>query len=269
MAAPPPVQPVPPDSSAEHEETDVWQTPPAPPTTPPPSQPWRPSGPDATASAAAPVAWQQPTAPPPSGTPQPPPPGPWQQPGQQPYGQAQYPSQAQYPAQMPYGPQGAYAAGPPAASRRGTSVAAVLGGLLLLVLAVGMAVAGGWLYTQGNEMGRFIRDNSISLFNNPIPRETLRSLASILPATLIVFGVLELLFAIGVLAHRSWGRWLGMLMALLGVVASVLAVAVALALESSLTLPALEGLTLLVAYALTLLLLLAGGGHFKARNTPG
>ena len=171
---------------------------------------------------------------------------------------------------MPYPAPAGYPAGYyPAPVGKGTSVAAVLGGLLLLILAVGVAVAGGWLFTQGDAMGRFIRDNSISLFNTPIQRETLRSIASALPATLIVLGVLQLLFAVGVFTHHGWGRWLGVLMTLLGIVASVFVIAIALALEASLSVAALIGLSLLVAYALTLLLLLAGGGHFRARTAPG
>jgi hypothetical protein len=132
-------------------------------------------------------------------------------------------------------------------------------------VAIAVAAGGVWLLTQGPELSRFIRDNSISLFGNTIGRDTLRSLASPLPGVLMVVGVIQLLASVGVFAHKSWGRWLGVLLSLLGVIVGIVAASTAFALASGVSVGALVAVVILLGYAFALIALLAGGSHFKRR----
>ena len=68
------------------------------------------------------------------------------------------------------------------------------------------------------------------------------------------------------MAHRSWARWLGFLMAVVGLGLSIFAVSIAFALARGFTVPVIIGVVLLVGYALILLALVAGGRHFRRRS---
>jgi hypothetical protein len=119
--------------------------------------------------------------------------------------------------------------------------------------------------TQGPAISAFIRENDIALFGSQLSRETLRSILSPMPGVLMVVGLLQVISGIGVFAHKGWGRALGILFAVLGVLVGVFAVSTALALAPGLSVPMLIAVVLLVGYAFILLALFAGGSHFKRR----
>jgi hypothetical protein len=146
-----------------------------------------------------------------------------------------------------------------------TSPLVALAGLLLIVFGIGLIALGAFTFTQGTELGRFIRDNTIAVFGSTISRETLRSVLSPAPGVLIVLGALQLISGIGVLAHKGSGRWLGVLLALLGLLAAVFSLSIALALSTAVTVPVLVAVVLLIGYAIVLLALIAGGSHFRRR----
>ena len=255
---------------------------PAPVTPPPPAQTWQPAQPQQAPAAAPPPAqqWQQPQqAPPPAQqwqpTPVPPPPPaaqqtwqqqqpqqPWTQPQQQyqqPYGQPYGQPYAQ-----PYGQP--YAAQPP--SGYNTSPLAIFAGLLLVVFGLGIIVLGIFTLGQGAALSQFIRDNDIKVFGTQLTRDLLRTVLTPSPAILMVMGALQLLCGIGVMAHKSWGRWLGFLLALLGLIVSIFAVSIAYALAGGFTVPVIIGVVLLVGYVLIVLTLLAGGSQFRRKVAP-
>ena len=103
-------------------------------------------------------------------------------------------------------------------------------------------------------------------FGSQISRDTLRSVLTPSPGVLMFLGLLQLVAGAGVMAHRSWGRWLGVLLALIGLGVSIFAVSIAFALAGGFTVPVIIGVVLLVGYALILLALVAGGGHFRRRQ---
>ena len=235
-----------------------------PPQPAPPAQPPQPT-------------WQQPGPPPAPGWPQ------GQQygqqqgqyPQQQPYGQGQPYGQQyaqpgygqQYPPQPGYGqPQWATQPQPWSPVSYGTSPLVVLAGLLLVVLGVGVALFGAWMLTQGPDISRFIRDNDIAVFGRSIDRETLRNVLSPLPGVLMVLGLLQLIAGGGVFAHKRWARALGILFAMVGVLVGIFAVSTALALASGASPAMIVAAAVLTSYALVLLTLIAGGGHFRARQ---
>jgi hypothetical protein len=248
---PPPVEPVPPGSSSAEgppgapltvdplePTTTINVAPPAPPA--PPSYPQPPA-----------QGWQ---GPPPGAANLP---GQWQSPG---YGQAGYGG--------PPGNQAAQTWGV-AAPSYGTSVFVALAAMLLVIMGVVIAVLGAWLLTQGPALTDLVqRLRSVDLLVFKPTRDQLRAVVSASPGTLMVLGVLQLLVGAFVLRHRSWARWLGILVALLGLLLSVVAVTSAMALIPGASVQLIVASAFLIAYAIVFLALIAGGGHFRARY-PG
>ena len=255
-AAPPDVTGVEDDSPTQELQLPTPPSQPSPPPPPlPPSGSWRAGG--------DPQQWQQtgqqwqgqPPGPPQQW--QQPPAG-WQQPGQW---QGQPP-----PYPQGWTPQGRQWTGP----QYSTSGLVAMAGLLLVLFGLVIAVAGAFGFTQGNELGRFVRDyaDRIAVFGQRIDREMLRAFLSAMPSVLVVTGLVQLLVGAGVLAHKGWARWLGALLSILGVLVGVFAVSAALALAPGTSVPMLISIVLLLGYAFVLLALLAGGSHFRARY-PG
>jgi hypothetical protein len=96
---------------------------------------------------------------------------------------------------------------------------------------------------------------------------------------LIVVGILELLSALGIFGHRGWGRALGLLISLVGILASIGGVvwalgqdAVAITVNGTLVsvVTQLERASVpaapLAFYAIVFLCLLFGGGHFRMKE---
>jgi hypothetical protein len=212
-----------------------------------------------------------PPPPAPPSYPQPPNQG-WQGP---PAGAANLPGQWQSPgyAQPGYGAPGYQAAQPwgagAAAPTYGTSVFVALAAMLLVIMGVVIAVLGAWLLTQGPALTDLVqRLRSVDLLVFKPTRDQLRAVVSASPGTLMVLGVLQLLVGTFVLRHRSWARWLGILVALLGLLLSVVAVTSAMALIPGASVQLIVASAFLIAYAIVFLALIAGGGHFRARY-PG
>ena len=153
-----------------------------------------------------------------------------------------------------------------AAPTYGTSVFVALAAMLLVILGVVLAVLGAWLLTQGPALTDLVqRLRSVDLVVFKPTRDMIRSVVSASPGTLMVFGVLTLLVGAFVLGHRSWARWLGVLLALFGLLFSIVALTSTLALVPGASVQLVVAIAFLVAYALVVLALIAGGGHFRAR----
>lgn len=144
---------------------------------------------------------------------------------------------------------------------------AAVAGLVLVIFGIGVAVLGAFGFTQGAEIGRFIVNNEIGLFGNPVSRDTMRSVLSVTPAALVVSGLLMLIAGAGVFAHKSWARWLGILLALVGLLVAIFAVSIAFALAGS-SVALIVSVILLIGFAFALFGLLVGGSHFSARYPP-
>ena len=256
---PPPAEPVQPVQPT----TTIETTPPPPPGMSPPPPGMSPPPPGMSPSGPGypppPPTYPQPLAPGwpqgPQGYPAPPQ-AQWQQPG--------------YGAPPGYAPQG-YGAAPGWAAAQPwpapiykSSILVALAGVVLIIFGLAVALLGGWTLTQGPELGRFIRDNDIAIFGTHIQRDTLRSILEPMPGILMFLGVLQLLVGAVILAHRGWARWLGVLLALLGLLVSVVALSAVLALVPGTSVQLMIAVVLLLGYAYVLLALIAGGSHFRA-----
>jgi hypothetical protein len=234
--APAPVEPVPSAVDPLEPTTTVDISPSLPPTPPaypqPPSQGW--SGPPPGAANL---------------------PGQWQPTG---YGQAGYGAPPPYPAAQPYGAP---------APTYGTSVFVALAAMLLVIMGVVLAVLGAWLLTQGPGLSDLVqRLRTVDLVVFTPTKDQLRSVVSASPGALMLFGVLQMLVGAFVLGHRAWARWLGVVLALLGLVFSIVALTSTMALVPGTSVQLIAAIAFLAAYAFVVLALIAGGGHFRARN---
>ena len=150
----------------------------------------------------------------------------------------------------------------------GSSALVALCGIVLVIFGILVALLGGWTLTQGPEIGRFIRENDVAVFGTQIDRDTLRAVLSPMPGALMLLGLLQLIVGAVILAHRGWARWLGALLALLGLLIAVVAVSGSMALVPGISVQLMISAVLLIGYAFVLLALIAGGSHFR-KNYPG
>jgi hypothetical protein len=149
-----------------------------------------------------------------------------------------------------------------------TSFLVALAALVLIIFGVAVAVLGAWTLTLGSDLGRFIRDNDIAIFGRQIERDTLKAVVQPMPGILMVLGLLQLLVGAVILAHRNWARWLGVALALLGLIVSVIALSAVLTLVPGVSVQLILASALVIGYAFVLLALIAGGGHFRAQYPP-
>jgi len=140
---------------------------------------------------------------------------------------------------------------------------------LLVVMAVlAVALLGGWTLTQGPQLSDLLSQlRRVDLIVFQPTRDQLQASFSLLPAVLMVFGLLQLLVGAVILAHRGWARWLGVLLALFGLLVSVVALIATMALIPGTSVQLMIAVVLLLGYAYVLLALFAGGSHFRA-NAP-
>lgn len=184
-------------------------------------------------------------------------PGQWQPTGQ---GQQAYGGPPAYPAAQTWGA---------AAPTYGTSVLVVLAAMLLVIMGVVLAVLGAWLLTQGPALSDLVqRLRSVDLVVFKPTRDQLRSVVSASPGILMVLGVLQLLVGAFVLGHRGWARWLGVVLGLLGLLFGIVALTSTMALVPGPSVQLIVAIAFLVASAFVVLVLITGGGHFRARY-PG
>jgi uncharacterized membrane protein HdeD (DUF308 family) len=149
-----------------------------------------------------------------------------------------------------------------------TSAFAAFAGVLLLVFGLIDAVGGFWLFNQTDDLRQLVSDlarRNFSVSGTLLDRNTLASILSPMPAIIAIFGVIEILTAVGIFAHKGWARALGVLGALLGLIASVAGLSFTLALVPGVSVQLLGAIVVILGYAFILLALIAGGKHFRRR----
>jgi hypothetical protein len=182
-----------------------------------------------------------------------------------------YPPGYQYP---PGYPQPGYAQqwAAPAEAGYGNNVLVILGALWLLIAGLVTTLIGVVLLIGGRLLEQVGGDALTTAVGGSL---------TIVAAVLLVVGILHLLSAIFIWAHRSWARFIGILLAALGTLAGlgILFVTVNRVTLSDGTVigppPGGVQTTALIVngipfalYAITLLALLVGGGHFSRRRVP-
>jgi hypothetical protein len=181
------------------------------------------------------------------------------------------PAAAPAPVVMPAVSEPAYQPYPPAAHARapyGSAGRVVFAGVVLFLFGLSEAL--------GGAVGAVAASSLRKLFDQLLRNEGLRietaALTSLLTGifvTMLVLGILHMIVAGGVFAHRGWGRWLGAILALLGsVLGAWLTFRVATDQGAHLS-SYVAPVAILVPYLVTLLALLFPGDHFRRKIRSG
>lgn len=180
------------------------------------------------------------------------------------------PPRAGWPSQPPAHGQGVRPGGVsaapaqrPSAAYRTSALAATAGIVLLLVGLILTLVGGAGVAMDDllDEAVRIARDTDLDLKGR-----ALRSLLSAASWIVLVVGVLHLLSAVAVFAHRTWGRFIGLALALPGTLLGAYGVAQSLALSQAgagVGAAPVAAAVIAVGYGLVLFGLVAGGSHFR------
>jgi hypothetical protein len=99
-----------------------------------------------------------------------------------------------------------------------------------------------------------------------VQASALTGLLTALFILLLLLGALQLVAGGGTLAHRGWGRWLGVLLCLLGVAAAAALVYRLLQADATRLVALIALLAVLLPYLVALLGLLWPGDHFRRRG---
>ena len=143
-----------------------------------------------------------------------------------------------------------------------TSGRAGLAALILIVLGLSEAVIAvlGAIFasTLRRAFGQLLRDQGFT-----VDASSLTGALTAVFLTLLLLGVLQVIAAGGVLGHRRWGRWLGVLLSLIGTGAGAWLVYRVFAADQAtlptLAVPLLDSLS----YLVSLLGLIFPGRHFR------
>jgi hypothetical protein len=165
------------------------------------------------------------------------------------------------PVYPPYAPV-AYGRAP-----HGTAGRVVFAGVVLFVFGLGEALGGAVAAVAATTLRKLFDQ----LLRNAGLRIEAASVTSVLTGvfvTVLVLGIVHMMAAGGVFAHRGWGRWLGIVLGLIGTIVGVwltYRVAAADGRFASYVAP----LAILIPYGLTLLALLFPGDHFRRGARAG
>lgn len=254
-------EPVSSETTYQPAYTQPAYTQPTQPTYEPPQPPQPPQSP------------QPPAYPPAYAQPQPP-----QQPGYPPAYQA--PPQPGYPPayqppyqQAPYQsapgwgqPQAAGWAPGPESYQYGSSIMAILAGIVLVIFGLIVTAVGAIAVIGGQTI--------VNLFGTGAQGDALRSAVTIIAVIILVIGILHLLSGIFTFAHRSWARWVGVILGALGVLFGIASVLGGTGPRTSTVINGqtvttdpqsalVTGAVILIAYAIVVLGLIMGGKHFR------
>ena len=153
---------------------------------------------------------------------------------------------------------------PPVAYGRapyGTAGRVVFAGVVLFVFGLGEALGG----AVGAVAAAALRKLFDQLLRNEGLRIEAASLTSLLTGvfvTVLVLGIVQMIVAGGVFAHRGWGRWLGIVLALIGTIVGAWLTYRVTAGDGRVA-SYVAPLAILIPYAVTLLALLFPADHFR------
>jgi len=152
----------------------------------------------------------------------------------------------------------------------GNSTAAVIAGAVLLLFG-GMVTLGAAIALLGSRM--------LDPLLPPGPDgDFFGSVITAASAVFLVVGIVQIVSAIGIWRHRSWARFLGLILAALWLALGLLILIGSLGARETMPLNGTTGdisdsiassLGLIVIYGFALLALLLGGKHFERGQTPG
>ena len=147
----------------------------------------------------------------------------------------------------------------------GTTARVVFAGVVLLLF--------GAAWGLGGAAGAVFARNLRRVFDDVLRAEGIRvvpdALVSVITGifvALLVVGVLHMAAAAGVFSHRTWGRVLGFVLCLVGVLAASFLLGRALSGDTARTAALTAALGLLVPYGVSLLALTFAGDHFRSQR---
>jgi hypothetical protein len=210
-------------------------------------------------------AWGQPQQPPPGapgwGQPQQPPQGgpAWGQPQQPPPGAPGWGQPQQPPAQY-WGQPGGVETG------HGTSVLAIIAGIALLLYGLLTMLGGAGLLLVGS----FVNDLVNQANADVSLAKAIRDAIAVVAVVILIYGLVEVLAAIGIWAHKGWGRALGIIYGVLGTLVGLAAIGGARSVTTVNGTSTSGGigvaLFILVPYAFVLVAMIIGGGQFRRKR---
>lgn len=133
----------------------------------------------------------------------------------------------------------------------------IIGGLLTVISALVIAVGAG-----GTALLEEIDPSLIGLGG------AIATAIVVVFGILLVFGILHIVAAIGVFVHKSWARWTGVVLAVLGLMLGLLMLLGSTNAPTATSGDLIVVIVWLVAYGAALIGLVAGGEHFQPRY-PG
>ncbi|MEA2622759.1 MAG: hypothetical protein QOH61_1669 [Chloroflexota bacterium] len=152
---------------------------------------------------------------------------------------------------------------------KGNSVLAIIAGVPLLLYGLLVTLAGAAILVVrsllDDAITSAIGDGSLTATD----ARTLRDVIVGVAVVILIIGILHLLAAIGIWAHKGWGRWLGIIF---GVIGTLIGLAALVGVRAT---PGVTGsrgsdlgssLLILVPYAFVLIAMIVGGAHFARRR---
>jgi hypothetical protein len=146
-----------------------------------------------------------------------------------------------------------------------------LGAIVLLLFGLVLAVVGAAGLVAGDGLVAWLRQGAAALDVSLPPKQLLNQAIGVMAAVALTVGLLHVLGALGVLAHRNWARWLGATVALLGTLVTTLGLYTAVSANSATVSVPTEALVIAVVvaalYAYSLLALLFGRRPLPAQGS--
>jgi protein-S-isoprenylcysteine O-methyltransferase Ste14 len=148
-------------------------------------------------------------------------------------------------------------------------VLAIIAGIPLLLWGLVWTIGGAVVLVFRSLLDQLvdtsIADGTITAANG----NTLRDIVVVVAVVVLIIGILQLLAAIGIWAHKGWGRWLGIIFGVLGTLfglAALVGVRATPGVSGSRSSDLGSALFILVPYAFVLIAMVIGGAHFRTRR---
>lgn len=147
----------------------------------------------------------------------------------------------------------------------GTSALAVIGAVALLIIGGLLTVISALVIAVGAGGTALLEEIDPSLIGLG---GAIATAIVVVFGILLVLGILHIVAAIGVFVHKSWARWTGVVLAVLGLMLGLLMLLGSTNAPTATSGDLIVVIVWLVAYGAALIGLVAGGEHFQPRY-PG
>jgi hypothetical protein len=150
-------------------------------------------------------------------------------------------------------------------SGKGTSILAIIAGIPLLIYGLLVTMGGAALIVIKSFVDDVIRQASV----DPSVAQSVRDAFVVVAAIVLIIGILHVLAAIGIWAHKGWGRALGIMWGVLGTLIGLASLGArsTTTINGTTTSGAFGGaLFILVPYGFVLIAMIIGGSQFHRKR---